>query len=436
MFRELKEADQNISREPKLASLKSSADAVNKSADEGISIPHNNNDNNNVVSENQTSEVFSVEALKSLLGDVDDSYYILGIDEAGRGPVIGPMVYSGAVIRLDEHEALVACGVADSKQIDEAHRDASLHEMRTRLESFADFTHVITPDQISRDMFGTKGRTLNTLSHDTAIQIIVEATMALRGKLCAVFVDTVGSPEAYAAKLRGRFPHLHIDVRSKADALFPVVSAASIVAKTTRDASVRAINQEVHQHRRDRQLKRSHPKHSDSTNVNDELVEEEHERGAEIDAECSSSIRSVVTTEGTLSDAHVPEYVGCGYPSDPRAMKYVRTRLHRFFVHTRKDHFIRPSWAPVVELANREDVCVPVLFEEDARRLAEMNQFSRLKKFKYEETSAVPITPEGAGQKKLSFSKPPPTRHRIFASLKMKSYVSSLMDTAAGGKPE
>eukprot|EP00796_Vickermania_ingenoplastis_P004963 gene4963-3561_t len=328
-----------------------------------------------------TEALFRPEDLMSQLG-VDGSYYVLGIDEAGRGPVIGPMVYTGAAVALKEHQALVQCGVADSKQIDEAHRDASLEKMRQNLKTFVDFTHLVTPAAIAADMLGTKGRTLNTLSHDVAMRIISQATLQLRGKLCAVFVDTVGSPEAYAAKLRGRFPHLHVVVRSKADSLFPVVSAASIVAKTTRDAAVRDINTEIH----------------------------ERLRGC---------------TGGADAD-RVPEYVGCGYPSDPRAMEYVRGRLHRFFVHSRDDDFIRPSWGPVLAIAGNPDLCVPVLFEEDARRITEMKQLEKLAVFQFRETAAVSGSPKR--QKRLSFKKPPPSRHALFAALHMKSYVPALRE--------
>jgi len=50
-----------------------------------------------------------------------------------------------------------------------------------------------------------------------------------------VFVDTVGPPEAYQRKLEARFPLLAFCVSKKADALFAVVSAASVCAKVSRD---------------------------------------------------------------------------------------------------------------------------------------------------------------------------------------------------------
>lgn len=319
-------------------------------------------------------DAFCVDSLVRLLG-VDDSYYILGIDEAGRGPVIGPMVYSGAAIQIAEHRALVSCGVADSKKISEANRNTSLLQMTSSLKTFSAWSRILSAETISNEMLGRRGRTLNTLSHETAMKIITEATLALKGKLCAVYVDTVGLPEAYYSKLHGRFPHLHIVVKSKADSLFPVVSAASIVAKTTRDAEVRKINESIN--------------------------------------------ARLQKAAGSELAGDVDDHIGCGYPSDPRAMNYVRSRVHRFFVHSLEDSFVRASWAPVIQLASSEDSCVPVLFEEDYQRLKAMNKLDEIKKFKYEE-------PLSAAQPKLSFVAPPPSRHCIFTALKMPTYLSSL----------
>ena len=71
------------------------------------------------------------------------------------------------------------------------------------------------------------------MSHDAAIGL-VHGVLALGVNLRYLYVDTVGDPERYQAKLADIFPMLRVVVEKKADAKFPIVSAASICAKVPR----------------------------------------------------------------------------------------------------------------------------------------------------------------------------------------------------------
>lgn len=80
------------------------------------------------------------------------------------------------------------------------------------------------------------GKNLNTISHDAAIDLINKVkSMGINVK--KVILDTVGQPESYKRLLISRLKDESLDivVESKADINHPVVSAASICAKVTRD---------------------------------------------------------------------------------------------------------------------------------------------------------------------------------------------------------
>ncbi|XP_074990192.1 ribonuclease H2 subunit A isoform X1 [Calonectris borealis] len=162
----------------------------------------------------------------------------LGVDEAGRGPVLGPMVYGICYCPVEKLEELEALGVADSKTLSEAERERRFGLLEAASDVLGWALHVLPPDHISACMQQRAKYNLNELSHDTAVGLI-QFALDSGVQVAEVFVDTVGPAEKYEAKLRERFPGLGVTVRPKADGLFPVVSAASICAKVARDRALK-----------------------------------------------------------------------------------------------------------------------------------------------------------------------------------------------------
>jgi ribonuclease H2 subunit A len=164
----------------------------------------------------------------------DQREYMMGIDEAGRGPTLGPMVYGSAFCAVDDESKLKGMGFNDSKQLTEAKREQLWEELQTC--GFIGWRiRVLEAAEISEGMLRRHQKyNLNAMSHDAAIGL-VKGVLATGINLRYLYVDTVGDPERYQAKLAEIFPTLKVVVEKKADSKFLVVSAASICAKVPRD---------------------------------------------------------------------------------------------------------------------------------------------------------------------------------------------------------
>lgn len=163
---------------------------------------------------------------------------VLGVDEAGRGPVLGPMVYGICYCPTSKHEDLKDSGVADSKTLTEEQREKLFDKIHENNNYIGWSLEIISPAYISTSMYKRPKVSLNEVSHNSAISLIKRA-IAAGVQVSEVYVDTVGPPEKYEAKLQEIFPTLKVTVAKKADALFPCVSAASICAKVARDRALR-----------------------------------------------------------------------------------------------------------------------------------------------------------------------------------------------------
>uniref|UniRef100_A0A2N9FVN3 Ribonuclease n=1 Tax=Fagus sylvatica TaxID=28930 RepID=A0A2N9FVN3_FAGSY len=162
---------------------------------------------------------------------------IMGIDEAGRGPVLGPMVYGCLYCARSYQKTLSSLNFADSKTLKEEKREELFENLKAD-ESIGWAVDVIDPKELSAKMLKKNKINLNEISHDSAIGLVVRV-LNMGVLLTEVYVDTVGDPEKYRTKLSERFPAIKFVVAKKADSLYPVVSGASIVAKVTRDRALR-----------------------------------------------------------------------------------------------------------------------------------------------------------------------------------------------------
>ncbi|KAI5800297.1 ribonuclease HII-domain-containing protein [Peziza echinospora] len=171
---------------------------------------------------------------------------ILGVDEAGRGPVLGPMVYASAYCHASYSDEIKRLGFADSKKMTATTRHNLLTSLSTPDHPNETYKHmgwsttVLSPLTISTGMQRPPHHgsyNLNTLAHDTTIALI-RHTLTAGVNLKEIYIDTVGPPHTYQQKLSLLFPTLKIVVEKQADGIYPIVSAASVCAKVTRDEAL------------------------------------------------------------------------------------------------------------------------------------------------------------------------------------------------------
>ncbi len=155
----------------------------------------------------------------------------LGIDEAGRGPAIGPLVVAGVLIDPASEAHLTDLGVRDSKALS-AERRRSMVEgiraiaMNTRILAFA-------PRQLAGN--------LNAVELSAIAHVVDELAPD------ALYVDAPVGPRAiptFVDMVQQRCPSnvMAITAENQADANYPVVAAASILAKVYRDAAIERLH--------------------------------------------------------------------------------------------------------------------------------------------------------------------------------------------------
>ena len=153
---------------------------------------------------------------------------ICGVDDAGRGSLLGPLVIAGVSLKKSKIRKLSKMGIRDSKKLSPLARERLYH----KIIEFADDYYVtkIDPKTIDRSV---KNHKLNSLEAKYMAKVISKLKPNIS------YVDSCDvNPKRYGKEIdkmakRGKIRSYH-----HADSRFVIVSAASIIAKVNRDKAI------------------------------------------------------------------------------------------------------------------------------------------------------------------------------------------------------
>jgi len=206
---------------------------------------------------------------------------IVGVDDAGRGSIIGPLVIAGVLFNEEDLPRLKELGVRDSKVLSPSRREKLAEEIRKLALKY----HVIRLQPAEIDKVVETKRKLHKLNRLEA-QTMAKVIEILKPDIAYVDASDV-LPERFKHHILECLPFsIQVISEHKADAKYPIVSAASIIAKVERDKAI---------------------------------------------AELTSKY-------GEL---------GCGYPTDPQTLEFLEDWMKK---HKKYPDFVRQSWKPAKKL--------------------------------------------------------------------------------------
>lgn len=231
----------------------------------------------------------------------------------------GPMVYGVFYLPVELQQTLLAetHHFDDSKVLTPEVRSSLMRKLCSRdTDLYAACgwaTRLMSARDISANMLAPSTYNLNAQAMDATIALIKEV-MAMGVNVKEIYIDTIGKPEVYQKKLELIWPTVRITVAKKADSLYPVVSAASVCAKVTRDAALE-VGYEPYQ-----------------KSAGNETVNDKSKEGGEV-------------------------AWGSGYPSDARTVTWLKQNIDPVFGWGNECRF---SWSTAKELLEGKTAQVKV----------------------------------------------------------------------------
>lgn len=264
-----------------------------------------------------------------------DTECVLGVDEAGRGPVLGPMVYGVFIVPLLVERSLLAetHHFDDSKVLTPIVRSRLMEilcDPKSDLYNSCGWaTRVMSARDIASGMLKPIATyNLNAQAMDATADLI-QNVLDKGINVTEIYVDTIGRPEIYQKRLERIFPTIKITVAKKADSLYPCVSAASVCAKVTRDAALET---------------------------------------------CYEAFRAAESGSGEDETAGVVPDWGSGYPSDARCINWLKQNIDPLFGWGVETRF---SWGTAKEMLESKTAPVKIEWpeEDEAEGSMKMTQF-------------------------------------------------------------
>ena len=158
---------------------------------------------------------------------------ILGIDEAGRGSVLGPMVIAGVIVPEKMEKVLERMGVKDSKRLVPNRRTILSRKLKKMFEY-----EIVVISALEIDKMRAEGINLNDIEKNAMKDLIIRLNPE------KAIVDAVDVKAERFQNYLCESTGVNVIAEHKADDKYIEVSAASIIAKAERDAQIAEINKE------------------------------------------------------------------------------------------------------------------------------------------------------------------------------------------------
>lgn len=159
---------------------------------------------------------------------------LVGIDEAGRGSVIGPLVVCGVALEQDRLKYLERLGLKDSKKISPKRRIV----LSRKIRKIADH-HLVKISARDIDLLRSKDVNLNQIEKIAFRKIIGDSDPDIS------IIDCIDvKPERLKGEIESFSSKMEVVAEHKAEDKYAVVAAASIVAKVERDSEIAKIRKD------------------------------------------------------------------------------------------------------------------------------------------------------------------------------------------------